>query len=82
VQQEYLATNVFLYLILQWPLGKFLSQNFKSLELFECIADGSWSRFGFIWIFTVGPFVGSIGALMLANKFYKKFYDWKVKFDI
>jgi glycerol uptake facilitator-like aquaporin len=52
------------------------------LELFECIADGEWSRFGFVWIFTISPFVGSIGALMIGNKFYKKFYDWKLKFDL
>jgi glycerol uptake facilitator-like aquaporin len=41
--------------------------------------DGDWIRFGFVWIFIVGPIVGGFIALLFVNNLYKKMYDNKLK---
>ncbi|CAD8212511.1 unnamed protein product [Paramecium octaurelia] len=51
-----------------------------SLELFECIQDGSWGRFGFLWVFTCTPFVAAIVAITFNSQVYKRFYDKKVQY--
>lgn len=45
-----------------------------SFELFESIKDGDWSRFEYIWMYIVGPFVGVFTALLLVPTFYNSYY--------
>lgn len=38
-----------------------------SLELFECLYDGDWSRMSMVWIFMIGPIMGAMIALIFTN---------------
>ncbi|CAD8111975.1 unnamed protein product [Paramecium sonneborni] len=51
-----------------------------SLELFECIQDGSWGRFGFLWVFTCAPFMAAVFAILFNSQIYKTFYDKKIQY--
>jgi len=48
--------------------------------MFECIKDGNWGRFGFLWVYTVAPFMAAVIAIIFDTQIYKRFYDLKVKY--
>ncbi|KAM3138263.1 water channel activity protein [Paramecium bursaria] len=69
--------------MLSYTSGSLFNPAFAfSLELFECIKDGNWGRFGFLWIYIVGPFMGAIAAIIFDSQIYKKFYDQKIKYGL
>jgi len=54
----------------------------NSLEFFESIKDGRWSRFGFFWVFTGGPVLGAgLGSLFVASV-YKPCFEKQIKLGL
>ena len=59
---------------------RYIVMTYNSLEMFECIKDGNWGRFGFLWVYTVAPFMAAVVAIIFDSQIYKRFYDLKVKY--
>ena len=53
-----------------------------SLEFFESCKDGQWSRFEFIWIFTLGPIVGALLAELFIKILYKPAFEKQIKLEL